>query len=43
LRAWVKDESADKSKTMAALDRALGRAERVAGGFRRREKRSAAA
>jgi AcrR family transcriptional regulator len=37
LRAWVNDDSADLSKTMAALDRALQRAERVAGfrGFRR--------
>jgi AcrR family transcriptional regulator len=43
LRAWLRDETADKSRTMAALDRALGRAERVAGGFRRRERRSAAA
>lgn len=37
LRAWVDDDSADLSKTMAALDRALERAERVASfrGFRR--------
>jgi hypothetical protein len=27
LRAWLKDESADMGKTMAALDRALGHAE----------------
>ncbi len=31
LRAWQRDESADLSTTMAALDRALGQAERVAG------------
>ncbi len=31
LRAWQADESADLSSTMAALDRALSRAERVAG------------
>lgn len=31
LRAWERDESADLSATMAALDTALGRAERVAG------------
>jgi AcrR family transcriptional regulator len=43
LRTWLKDESADKAKTMAALDRALARAERIVGGFRRRQKRSAAA
>jgi hypothetical protein len=30
LRAWQKDESADLSGTMAALDRALSRAERAA-------------
>lgn len=30
LRAWEKDESADLSATMAALDRALDRADRVA-------------
>lgn len=34
LRAWVDDDSADLSKTMAALDRALQRAERLTG-FRR--------
>ena len=42
LRAWFKDESADKAKTMAALDRALSRAERLAGGSGRRKKRDAA-
>ena len=42
LRAWFRDDSADKSKTMAALDRALGRAERMASGFSRRQKRDAA-
>jgi hypothetical protein len=31
LRAWQSDESADLSATMAALDRALGHAERAAG------------
>ena len=36
LRAWFRDETTDKSKTMAALDKGLGRAERLAGGFRRR-------
>ncbi len=30
LRAWMSDDSDDMSKTMAALDRALGHAERVA-------------
>ena len=30
LKVWLKDESADLSKTMAALDKALGRAERMA-------------
>jgi AcrR family transcriptional regulator len=36
LRAWFKDETADKSKTMAVLDKSLGRAERLAGGLGRR-------
>lgn len=31
LRTWRKDDSADLSKTMAALDRALGRAESLSG------------
>jgi hypothetical protein len=31
VRAWRTDESADLSTTMAALDRALGQAERAAG------------
>lgn len=37
LRGWMEDDSSDLAKTMAALDRALERAERVAGfrGFRR--------
>lgn len=37
VRAWMDDDSADLSKTMAALDRALERAERLASfrGFRR--------
>ena len=30
LRTWFRDETADKSKTMAALDKALGRADRLA-------------
>lgn len=34
LRAWQADESADLSHTMAALDAALGRAERMAGWIR---------
>jgi ubiquinone biosynthesis protein COQ9 len=40
LRAWMKDDSDDMSKTMAALDRALGRAEKLANmsGLRRRTK-----
>jgi len=42
LRAWFRDDSPDKAKTMAALDRALGRAERMASGFSRRQKRDAA-
>ena len=42
LRAWFKDDTEDKSKTMVALDKALGRAERLAGRFHRPEKRSAA-
>ena len=42
LRAWFKDDSEDKAKTMAALDRALGRAERLASGFNRPSKRAAA-
>lgn len=31
LKAWIDDESEDLSKTMAALDRALGHAENLAG------------
>ena len=31
LKVWAEDDSADMSKTMAALDRNLGRAEQVAG------------
>jgi AcrR family transcriptional regulator len=42
LRAWFKDDSADKAKTMAALDRALSRAERLACGLGRRGRRAAA-
>jgi AcrR family transcriptional regulator len=36
LRTWFRDDTADKSRTMAVLDRALGRAERLAGGSGRR-------
>jgi AcrR family transcriptional regulator len=38
LRAWMNDDSADLSKTMAALDRALARAEKLASftGLRKR-------
>ncbi len=32
-RHWMKDESADLAKTMAALDKSLNRAEQVAGTF----------
>jgi hypothetical protein len=35
LRAWQRDDSADLSTTMAALDRALARAEQAAGWFAR--------
>src|ERR1700690_341206 len=42
LRAWFRDESEDKAKTMAALDRALSRAERLASGLGRHRKRAAA-
>jgi hypothetical protein len=42
LRAWFRDDSADKAKTMAALDKALGRAERMASSFGNRQKRAAA-
>ncbi len=31
LKAWMDDDSEDQSKTMAALDKALGRAEKLAG------------
>jgi len=31
LRAWMQDDSADLSKTMAGLDKALARAEKLAG------------
>lgn len=33
LRTWMKDETADLSQTMAALDKALGRAEQFANSF----------
>lgn len=42
LRAWFRDDSEDKAKTMAALDRALSRAERLASGLGRHRKRAAA-
>jgi len=42
LRAWFRDDSPDKAKTMAALDRALGRADRLASWAQRRGKRAAA-
>jgi AcrR family transcriptional regulator len=35
LRAWIDDETPDMSRTMAALDKALRRAEQVAGRFSR--------
>ncbi len=41
LRVWFRDETADKSKTMASLDRGLGRAARLAGFYR--DRRSAGA
>jgi AcrR family transcriptional regulator len=43
LRTWFRDDSPDKSRTMAALDRGLTRAERLVGGARRWSRRSAAA
>jgi AcrR family transcriptional regulator len=45
LRVWLNDDSEDMARTMAALDRNLGRAERVAGflpGGRRRRHSAAA-
>ena len=42
LRTWFRDDSADKAKTMATLDRALSRAERYAAGVGGRKKRAAA-
>ncbi len=42
LRAWFRDDSPDKAKTMATLDRALGRADRLASWAQRRGKRAAA-
>jgi AcrR family transcriptional regulator len=42
LRAWFRDDSEDKAKTMAALDRALGRADRLASWTQGRGKRAAA-
>ena len=45
LRVWMRDDSVDLTKTMAALDRALARAERLAGfsSLRRGRKSSEAA
>ena len=45
LRAWMNDDTDDMAKTMAALDKALDRAERLEGlsRFRRRRSRSAEA
>lgn len=45
LRAWMNDDSADMAKTMAALDRALDRAEKLAGltKFRRAKSEEATA
>jgi hypothetical protein len=34
LRCWMKDDTADLSKTMAAVDRALGQVENIAGRLR---------
>lgn len=42
LRAWFRDDSPDKAKTMAALDRALGRADRLAAWTQGKRKRAAA-
>jgi AcrR family transcriptional regulator len=42
MRAWFRDDSADKAKTMAALDKSLGRAERMASGFGNPQRRAAA-
>ena len=42
LRAWERDDSADLSGTMAALDTALERAEQVAGLLRRSDREPAA-
>lgn len=38
LRAWLNDDTTDLAKTMAAVDRALGRAERVMGMMKFRRK-----
>ncbi len=38
LRAWINDDTTDLAKTMAAVDRALARAERVMGMMRFRRK-----
>lgn len=40
LRAWIDDETPDMARTMAALDRALRRAERLAGLLPHRNRRS---
>ena len=41
LRAWLRDDSPDKAKTMAALDRSLGRADRMASWAHRPGQRAA--
>lgn len=40
LKTWVEDDSADMAKTMAALDKALERAENIVEKFLKRPKRS---
>ncbi len=42
LRAWLNDDTTDLAKTMAAVDRALARAERVMGMMKFRRKSAAA-
>lgn len=39
LRVWLKDDSEDMAKTMAALDRDLGRVDNLLGRLRRRRRR----
>lgn len=40
LKTWVEDDTADMAKTMATLDKALGKAENIAEKFLKRPKRS---